>query len=435
MALMVGYGRVCITPEESVPLGGYGNTSKRMSTNVLDDIYATAIAFSDDDNTVILITLDMLHAKADWTDSIRTAITDACGVPGGHIMVAHTHTHAAPDSYNDEQESLFRYKDFLVKKVCEAAIISMSDRKPGKLFAGVRTMQQHMNFVRNYIKDEDAPGGLRHAGDPDRRLQLIKILREGGKDILLMNWQAHPCFTGGTKKTDISADYIGVVRSCLEAKTDSLFAFFQGASGNLTTSSKIVGETITHDHKIYGGLLAEWAMLLYNDLKPVEGDRVIVNEKVLTVPIDHSDDHRVADARIVNEHWRKHYDYTICNKFANSYGMNSVYHASGILLRARMGESREMELSAFSVGNLSFVCAPFEMYSVNSCHIKESSPFDMTFIVTSCNTLHGYLAENFAFDYGCYEVDFRRYPRGTAEMVADSFCDMLCELKDNQTSQ
>ena len=430
MSLSVGYGRVCITPEESVPLAGYGNTSKRMSTNVLDDIYATAIAFSDDNDSVILITLDMLHAKGDWTESIRSAITEACGIPGNHVMVAHTHTHAAPDVYNNEQESLFRYKDFLVKKVCEAAILSMNDRSPAKLFAGVRKMQQNTNFVRNYIKDETAPDGLRHAGEPDRRMQLVKITRECGKDILLMNWQAHPTLTGGLKKSDISADYIGVIRDIMEEQTDSLFAFFQGASGNLTCASKIVGETITRNHKIYGGILAEWTKYLYDDLKPVKGDKVSMVEKTLCVPIDHSDDHMVEKAKIVEDHWREHNDYAICNKFANSYGINSVYHANGIRLRARMGDSREMVLHTFSVGNLAFVCAPFEMYSCNGVHIKESSPFDMTFIVTSCNTLHGYLAEDQAFDYGCYEVDFRRYPRGTAEYVADTFSDMLWELKE-----
>ena len=432
MSLRFGYGRTCITPEESVPLAGYGNTSKRMSTNVLDDLFATAIAFSDDKETIILITLDLLHANPMWTECIRNAITEACGIPGDHIMVANTHTHAAPDMYNREEESIVRYRDYLAKRVCEAAVAAMSDRMPGKMFAGVRQMQQNMNFVRNYIKDENAHGGMRHAGEPDRRLQLVRIQREGSKDILLMNWQAHPCFTGGTKKTDISADYIGTVRKCMEEKTGALLAFFQGASGNLTTGSKIVGERITNDHEIYGKLLAEWSLRMLEKLESVSGDKINFVEHKITVPIDHSDDHRLEDAKIVNAHWQEHYDYAICNKFANSYGMNSVYHASGIMFRARQGASAEMVLNAFSVGDLSFVCAPFEMYSVNGSYIKDNSPFGTTFIITSCNTLHGYLAEDKAFEYGCYEVDFRRYPRGTAECVAETFCKILQALKENK---
>ena len=425
--LRIGYGKACITPEESVPLAGYGNTAKRMSTNVRDDIFATCVAFTDaQESTVLLFTLDLLHAHVRWTQGIREAIFNACGVPEARIMVAHTHTHAAPDAYNS-LECTERYRMFLTARCVEAAKEALADRKPATVLVGVRQMQQNMNFIRNYIKDES--GNMHHAGEPDRRLQLVKVVREGAKDILLMNWQAHPCFTGGLKKPDISADYIGDLRKYMEEHTGDLFAFFQGASGNVTTGSKLPGERITNDCATYAGLLGEWSMLLYDDLEPVAGDSLCFRTETLKIPIDHSDDHLVEEAKVVRDFWAEKNDYPICTKFANEHGFNSVYHASGVISRAGRGESADMELSVFCVGDISFVCAPFEMYSVNGSFIKDHSPFAMTFIVTSCNTLHGYLAEDKAFDYGCYEVDFRRYPRGTAEKVADRFVQMLADLK------
>ena len=434
MALLVGYGRKCITPEESVPLAGYGNTSKRMSTNILDDIYATCVAFTDgDDSTALLFTLDLLHANPQWTQAIREAITASCGIPGDKIMVANTHTHAAPDMYNREKECMPRYLRLLVARAEAAAREALADRKPAKLFAGVREMQQNMNFIRNYIKDPDAPGGLRHVDEPDRRLQLVKIEREGAQPIVLMNWQGHPCFTGGTTKTNVSADYIGVVRKYMEEKTGGLFAFFQGASGNVTTGSKIPGERITNDYATYGTLLGEWSMLLYEKLEPVPAEKVTVLKKTIQVPYDHSDDHMVETAKLVRSYWMENYEHTACTKFAMEHGLHSVYHASGILSRSRSPEFAEMELNVVSVGDVSFICAPFEMYNSCACYIKDNSPFAMTFLVTSCNTLHGYLAEDRMFDIGCYEVDFRRYCRGTAEKVAQEFVFMLRDLKqENQ---
>ena len=53
----------------------------------------------------------------------------------------------------------------------------------------------------------------------------------------------------------------------------------------------------------------------------------------------------------------------------------------------------------------------------------------MTFIATSCNCLHGYLAADSAFEYQCYERDYRRYPRGTAEKVAGAFVSLLEKLQ------
>ena len=52
--LSVGYARVDITPKESVPLRGLGTSSERMSTDVIDPLYATCIAFSDETGNTIL---------------------------------------------------------------------------------------------------------------------------------------------------------------------------------------------------------------------------------------------------------------------------------------------------------------------------------------------------------------------------------------------
>ena len=53
--LYIGFGRTCITPAESVPLAGYGNTSRRMSKRVLSDIYSTCIAFRDMEGSTVLL--------------------------------------------------------------------------------------------------------------------------------------------------------------------------------------------------------------------------------------------------------------------------------------------------------------------------------------------------------------------------------------------
>ena len=46
-AFQVGFGRVDITPTDlGHPMGGYGQTDKRLHNNVLDNLYATAIAIT-----------------------------------------------------------------------------------------------------------------------------------------------------------------------------------------------------------------------------------------------------------------------------------------------------------------------------------------------------------------------------------------------------
>ena len=57
--MQVGYGKVNITPDMSLPLSGYGNTEKRMSDGFTDYLYATCFAVTDPDgNTAILFGIE-----------------------------------------------------------------------------------------------------------------------------------------------------------------------------------------------------------------------------------------------------------------------------------------------------------------------------------------------------------------------------------------
>ena len=53
--LAVGYGKVNITPEDSMPLGGFGNPEQRMSTGFQSYIYATCIAITDTEGNSALL--------------------------------------------------------------------------------------------------------------------------------------------------------------------------------------------------------------------------------------------------------------------------------------------------------------------------------------------------------------------------------------------
>ena len=50
--MLVGYGRTNITPDVSVPLAGYGNTSQRMSDGFTGYLYATCFAVTDENDNI-----------------------------------------------------------------------------------------------------------------------------------------------------------------------------------------------------------------------------------------------------------------------------------------------------------------------------------------------------------------------------------------------
>ncbi len=117
-------------------------------------------------------------------------------------------------------------------------------------------------------------------------------------------------------------------------------------------------------------------------------------------------------------------------KVIKAAGFNSFLHAMGIARRARLEDTLSMELWALRAGDIGFISAPYEMFCSNGKYIKEHSPFKMTFVVSCSNESYDYMADDTAFNYDVYEVNTRRYGRGTAEKLAENFVEMLTELKN-----
>ena len=94
----VGYSRIDITPQTSVPMAGFGRSSERMSQTFLDNLYATALAMTDGEgNTVVLIGMDLQRASDDTVKAVRPLISQVTGIPESRISFSGTHTHSGPD--------------------------------------------------------------------------------------------------------------------------------------------------------------------------------------------------------------------------------------------------------------------------------------------------------------------------------------------------
>ena len=243
----VGFGRIDITPEESVPLAGYGNTSMRFFQNIRDRLIANCVAISDQaDSTVLLFDVDLIVMDEPVLGLVREGIEKNYGVPGDRVMICATHTHAGPDIWNTKEPSIVRYHQLLSSRLVQAAGEALQDRKEAQLYYGTVEVP-NMNFVKHYCHTTEDGKTLyfgdnfgkqvldettRHATDSDPSLHVLQFVRQGGRDIVIGNWRAHPHFTSGSRKYDLSADYPGAFRKALEAMKGCHAVFFQGCGGN-----------------------------------------------------------------------------------------------------------------------------------------------------------------------------------------------------------
>lgn len=432
----VGFGRGCFTPSSPVPLSGFGNDSERMSTRVLDDLFVTVIAISDaDDNTVLMITCDIIRSSPSASvKQLINAASKASGVPGTNIFFSATHSHSTPSPASGGVSNLLK------EAVEKAAADAMADRCSADMYIGT-AYTENLNFVRLYTCNDGFYVGdnhgtrsgktlTGHATEADNQMQLIRFVREGSKDILLMNWQAHPSLTSiqGDIKTDVSSDYIGPCRDTIEQELNCHFAFFQGAAGNLNPHSWIASENISEskDHKLHGQTLAQCAMDALDSLQPVQPGPVKVQSTKVVCTVDRPTGELMSAAMTFKDVYKREGLQAAVN--ATGGLINSTFEADGITTRSGMNATEKIQVNAVSFGDVSFVTAPYEMFDINGMFIKENTPFEMTFILYLCNGGHGYIPADCFFDYGSYEVDTTYYVRGTAEQLAGSMVDMLCEL-------
>lgn len=422
--LLIGYSRVDITPKTDVPLRGIGNSHMRMPNIHVDPLFTTCLAFTDTEgNTALIFTSDLCIAWGSVTAALCKLVWDAYRIPSENIILSNTHTHSGPDTSLETD-----YNPWYVERLFEAASAALEDRKPGRMSIGRTSNTKQLNFVRHYFLDENGKS-CGHKAEPDPQIQMIKITREGGKDVLLMNWQSHPCWGLKISHKAISADYIGVVRNYIEAKTDCHFAFYQGAAGNIASTSRIKTEKLTSDMQLYGGLLAERALGALEELTPIPGGKIKSATRTVTLTMDHTDDHRVEDAIIIAKYWAETNNRKGADALGKPYDIHSPYHALAIINRSKAGETMDMTIGAISVGELAFPWVPYEMFCENGMYVKENSPFTATFMLSICNERFSYVSSAQAYDYGCYEYDTRQFIKGTGEFLAETSVSLLNELK------
>ena len=439
---LVGYGRADTTPLESVPLEGYGSTSNRMSRNVLDPLYATCLALTDAaGETVLIYSLDMTAPGAPWSTDMVPAIALATGIPQTHILSSAIHTHSAPDPSNTQEPTLLRYLEYMKQQCVQAALDALADRKSASLF-GATIQTTGLNFVRRYILQDGTPAGDnyghfdrspidRHETEPDRSMQLLKFVREGGEDVVIANFQVHPHWTGGMNKYDVSADTVGIMRMEIEAQTGCRFLYFTGACANINHSSRIKEENTCHDYITHGKAMAQAAMSAADQYRPMNLGAVKVDRLMLTVPANHTQDYRAEEATYIRTNFLASGDRATWGAEALRRGYNSVYHACLIAIKSNLPPTLDVHLPTVSIGDVAFAFAPYEMFDTNGMQIKEASPFPMTMILTCANgERHSYVPSALGFQNGGYSVDSCWFLPGSGEEFAQALIAGLKRLHD-----
>ena len=448
-----GFGRTNITPDASaaLPLAGYGNTQNRLSTGFLDYIFTTCIAISDEKNeTILMFTLDLICSNDSVISLGKEMVHTATGVPEDHIVFTATHTHSSIDQSQTTLSGVPEYLIMLENSFVTAAQQALADRAPCKFYWGTADLTGY-NYVRHYFTDLDESVGdnhgsnhigklNRHTTKANSDMYILKMERETAKDIYLTNWRAHAVLTGRgssrveNQKTNISADWIGPLRSNIEKEFDAYFAYYQGESGNmnpLTELPSTMEYNPPSDYREYGNEISAIVIKAINDgLEEIATGPIHTMQETFEGKVNHADENLIGIATEIYALWTSTGNYQAVEAKGLEYGIQSPYHAGSIASRKNYGATLTFEIHATVIGDFCFTHAPFELFDTNGTYVRENVPVGHTFILSYSNESRGYLPSQYAFEYGCYESDTARFAAGTAEELATRYVEMITELKN-----
>ena len=439
MQVSVGFGRENITPDFPVLLAG-GGYSKRISTNLLDALFVSCIAFTDaDGSTALIASQDLLGTYDGYTLPAREAVAKATGIPFDRIFFSASHTHSGP-TLNQTAPGGPEMLELYFDKIVKAALAALADRSEAEFLAG-STQAPGMTFVRRYkLADgtyEGASGNtttcttrVDHAYPSDETVQLLRICRKDKADILFVNLGAHATFNGATSKTNLSSDFPHALRQRVEAESGCLCAYFMSAAGDQTPTTRLEWDNHGLDHRQYGDRIGQLVLQALPTLTPVAGGKVRANREVCTVKTNKRDMDKLELATQVWNYFDEN-GFKVGNPYAHEKGFASVYEARAIMTHAQLPDTKDIAVHAMAVGDVSFAFASYEMYSENGRFVRENTPFPFTFVITQANGGNGYLQSKMGYFINCYEAYASNVAEGTGEQVADLFVEMLKKLKDD----
>ncbi len=439
--LSAGFARVDITP----PLGSFmpGYYQDRRAKKILDQLQINMLAFCDGKKKALVAQYDTEALSDCVADMMRDAIVKATGIDRDAIILHASHTHdggylamktghgsnVVADARATEIDKL--YVDFCVSRAADAAVEALADLKPASLSFG-RSVAKRISFVRRYLmksgKVQTNPGTnnpdiVKPVGNADETVQVLRIDREGGKAICVINFQTHPDVVGGET---ITADWPGLTRTVFEAATmgETLCMVINGTEGDVNHCNvmPLPGELNGlkrdfdaadrgYDHaKHMANVLAASALNVWMKCAPLSSGDIRFLVGNVRVPANKAKDTDEKNLAWANEVWALHAagkDAEISAKYG-CYEMElttEVARAGRIRNMANHADFHDLPIYSIAIGDeLAFGGFPGEPFNDIGVAVRKASPFKLTILSCLTNGSRGYFPFSDSYEQGGYEA-------------------------------
>ena len=445
--MKTGFSRKCITPPLGSPIVGYYNA--RYTKGVIDELYARAVAFDDGVKKSVVIALDLCVLPQNLYGEYKQLISKETGIDEDAIFITLSHTHTGPligKDFASDTESKPEYLEALKIAVLDAALYAAKDLKPSKFYAA-QSEAKNISFCRRYRMKDGSVATNPGVGNPDidhsldtptETVKLLKIVRDGGNDIFMVNFGTHPDSVGGEY---ISADYPGYVCSTIEAAlpgTDCIF--LQGPQGDVNhiNPNPTPGEKANTfvdfdsvprgiDHaKHMGRVIAGAVLSVCSIADEVQPGKISFGSKTVVIPSNQEND-KLDWAREIC----KLYDEGRTDELPyKEMALTTAVAGARRIVRLEKGpDSYTFKVSAINMGDWVFAGTAGEPFSEIGRRICDASPFKTTILCCLTNASGAYVPTSRAYSEGGYEAATSSLKAGGDDILVKGMTDLLNEIK------
>ena len=445
--MKTGFSRICINPPIGVPIHGY--YEPRTVKGIHDDIYASAVAFDDGNNKAVVISVEVCLLSTEQCDFFREKIAEFVKIKKEGVFINCTHTHTGPTIGDDKISGLKRvkeYDDAFLNYLCDVAKTAFSDMRESS-FSYAEGSVEKIGFVRRYrMKDGSVrtnpgvnnPDILEVLGKPNETVKIIRIDRENGENLVLVNYGLHADCVGGEY---VSGDWPSVVRNVVEKiLDDTKCIFLLGSQGDVNHVNvaptdgdrrgldydSFDGVPRGYEHSLHiGRKIAGEVIGIYGKAEPFDAEKLSFDYKKISIP-SNSDNSKLAESKRI----KALYDSGRANELPyKDMELTTVVAEAVRICELENGpDSFDFVLTALSLGDFVLAGLPGECFAEIGRRIEAG--YNGKHIMVCCLTNGGdsYFPTSSAYDEGGYEARTSRLRKGGDDIIVDGMLDLTSKL-------
>ncbi|MAF12282.1 hypothetical protein CMK11_17690 [Candidatus Poribacteria bacterium] len=404
--LRAGVASRDITPPVGVDLTGYGGRPTGC-TSIHDPLYARALALTDGDATVVLVSMDVLGISFELRDRLRERAM-ASGLPPAALVLNASHTHAGPATQRLRGlgEPDDAYVELFASLTTDAIEAALHDVEPARMdMTRVPALIGHNR--RQHRPDGRTVLGHNRVGAVVPHADVLRVHRTDGSR--LATWFAHACHptTLGGDNLAVSAEFPGVAVRDTEQLHGGTALFAQGCCGDINPTQRGTFEAVEENGRTLAAAVAAATAAGKSEATDVTlASHIHVADASLR-PAPPQDE---LDARIA----QFQADAVEGVRAGVDRGRQRMLDAAvewATEVRAVAYSGREaprtlpFEVQAVRIGDAALVTMPGEVFADIGARIEAASPFRQTTALGYTNGCHGYVPTAAAYAEGGYEVD------------------------------